>query len=64
MRPDDDQKRPTVAIDGQTVREIIGVIGAGLAGYGAWLHYRPAGFIVAGGILVVIAAIGTLKAGK
>jgi hypothetical protein len=45
----------------QTLREIVGVVGAGLTGYGAWLHYQPLGFIVGGGVLVLIAIIGTIK---
>lgn len=53
-----------VKIDPQTIREIVGVAGAALAGYGAWLAYPPAGFMVGGGILVGLAVIGTLRGGK
>jgi hypothetical protein len=35
------------------VRDVAGLIGAALVAYGAWLIYRPAGFIVAGIFLVV-----------
>lgn len=50
-----------ITISGQVFREIIGVLGAGLAGYGAWLHYPPAGFMVGGGIFVALAIVGTLR---
>ncbi len=50
-----------VTINPQAVREIVGVIGAVVAGYGAWLHYPPAGFMVGGGILVGVAVVGTLR---
>lgn len=50
-----------VMINAQTVREIIGMGGAIIAGYGAWLHYPPAGFMVGGGILVSLAIVGTLR---
>ena len=50
-----------VRLPGQVVREFVGVVGAGLAGYGAWLHYQPAGFMVAGGVMVLLAVIGTLR---
>lgn len=32
---------------------ILGLIGAGLCAFGAWLVYQPAGFIVAGLLLMV-----------
>ncbi|QXZ79653.1 hypothetical protein [Rhizobium sp. L51/94] len=51
-------------VDAQTIREIIGFAGAALSGYGAWLAYPPAGFMVGGGILVGLAVIGTLCGGK
>ncbi|MBB4574399.1 MULTISPECIES: hypothetical protein [Rhizobium] len=51
-------------IDRQTVRELTGAAGAALAGYGAWMSYPPAGFMVAGGILVGLAVIGTLRGGR
>jgi hypothetical protein len=51
-------------IDPQTIREIVGLAGAALSGYGAWLAFPPAGFMVGGGILVGLAVIGTLRGGK
>ncbi|MGV1867213.1 MULTISPECIES: hypothetical protein [unclassified Rhizobium] len=51
-------------LDPQMIREIVGFAGAALAGYGAWLAYPPAGFMVGGGILVGLAVIGTLRGGK
>ena len=38
-------------------RDGLGVSGAGLASYGAWLVYEPAGFIVAGALLVAAAIL-------
>jgi ABC-type protease/lipase transport system fused ATPase/permease subunit len=37
-------------------RDLAGLAGAGLVAYGAWLVYRPAGFI-AGGVLLIAASI-------
>ncbi len=34
------------------VRDAVGLVGATLVAYGSWLVYRPAGFIVAGALLV------------
>jgi hypothetical protein len=39
------------------MRDIIGTGGGGLIVYGAWLVYQPAGFIVAGAMLVTVAAL-------
>ncbi|HZP88643.1 MAG TPA: hypothetical protein VFB54_17675 [Burkholderiales bacterium] len=33
-------------------RDALGLIGAALISYGAWMVYRPAGFIVAGSLLL------------
>lgn len=35
-------------------RLVPGIGGAGLVAYGAWLVFRPAGFIVAGGFLLLL----------
>lgn len=37
------------------IRDAVGLCGAGLASYGAWLVYEPAGFI-AGGVLLMAGA--------
>lgn len=58
---DDDQNARAAAGRLQIFREIIGIAGASLAGSGAWLHYPPAGLMVAGGILVGLAVVGTLR---
>jgi len=34
-------------------RDLAGLAGAGLISYGAWIIYRPAGFLVAGAMLIV-----------
>jgi hypothetical protein len=34
------------------IRETAGIAGAASIAYGAWLIYRPAGFIVAGALLL------------
>jgi len=39
-------------------RDIVGMIGLGLLGYGAWLVYPPAGFITPGMILAGVAVFG------
>ncbi|RUM06807.1 hypothetical protein [Rhizobium chutanense] len=63
-RPQSERSDSSLRVDRQTIREIVGAAGAALAGYGAWLSYPPAGFMVAGGILVGLAAIGTLRGGR
>lgn len=63
-RPQNDRSDASLKVDRQTIREIVGAAGAALAGYGAWLSYPPAGFMVAGGILVGLAVLGTLRGGK
>ena len=37
--------------------DVIGGAGASLLAYGTWLIYRPAGFIVAGVMLIVAAVL-------
>ena len=37
------------------VRDGVGIAGAGLVSYGAWLIYQPAGYITAGGFLLAAA---------
>lgn len=32
--------------------DVVGIVGAGLIAYGAWLIYQPAGAIVAGALLL------------
>jgi hypothetical protein len=59
-----DNAQSGIKVDRQTIREVIGVVGAALAGYGAWLHYPPAGFMVGGGVLIGLAVIGTLRGGN
>ena len=34
-------------------RDAIGLTGGGLIAYGAWLVYQPAGFIVAGAMMLI-----------
>ncbi|WP_227440997.1 hypothetical protein [Methylobacterium sp. W2] len=62
MQPSDERPAAQpITISTQIFREVIGALGAGLAGYGAWLHYQPAGFMVGGGVLVGLAVVGTLR---
>jgi len=35
------------------IRDLAGLCGVGLVSYGAWMIYPPAGFIVAGILLIV-----------
>jgi hypothetical protein len=37
--------------------DITGLAGVGLVGYGSWLIYQPAAFIVTGGLLLSYAVI-------
>ena len=39
-------------------RDIIALLGLGLLGYGSWLVFAPAGFIVPGAILSAVAVFG------
>lgn len=43
------------------VRDALGIIGLGLLGYGCWLIYPPAAFIVPGVVLVGVAIFGTRR---
>jgi hypothetical protein len=38
------------------------VAGAGVLSYGAWLVYPPAGYLVAGGLMLVFGVMAALKA--
>lgn len=53
-------ERP-IPIPAQALRDIAGLIGVGLLGYGAWLHYPPLGFAVGGGALLLLVIAGTLR---
>ncbi len=61
-----DQDRPqeakpaSVSLSGQTFRELFGIAGGLVAGYGAWLHYPPLGFVVGGALVVALAIVGTM----
>jgi hypothetical protein len=48
----------------QAAREVTGIAGAAMCGYGAWMAYPPAGLMAGGGILVLLAVVGTLRGGK
>lgn len=62
QRPDRPPERPArIELTGQAFREVFGIAGAGLAGYGAWLHYQPLGFAVGGALMVALAIVGTMK---
>ena len=47
-----------------TARGLLTLVGIGLLGYGAWLHYPPLGFMVGGGILAAICLVATLRSGR
>ncbi|MBP2302533.1 hypothetical protein [Azospirillum picis] len=44
------------------VRLLLAASGVGLIGYGAWLHYPPAGFVTSGVLLFAVAMVGALRA--
>jgi hypothetical protein len=46
---------------GPMLRDLIGIAGIGLAGYGTWLIYQPAGFIVAGAAMFGMSIVGTWR---
>lgn len=48
----------------QHIRDLLAVSGTGLMGYGAWLAWPPAGFLVAGALLVCVWLLGTLRSGR
>ena len=52
--------RTTIIID--SLRGLMTIAGAGLVGFGAWLHYPPLGFMVGGGLLFAIGIVATLRA--
>lgn len=54
-------RQAPITISLQVFHELMGTLGAGVAGYGAWLHYPPAGFMVGGGVLIGLAIVGTLR---
>lgn len=61
-RPEETALAPaSVSLSAQTFREVFGLAGCGLAGYGAWLHYQPLGFVVGGCLAVALAIVGTMK---
>ena len=39
------------------LRDAVGIAGAGLVTYGAWLVYAPAGFIVGGAFCIAVATL-------
>jgi hypothetical protein len=45
-------------------RDVIGLTGLGLVTYGVFLIYAPAGFIVAGGLLIALATGISSKVNK
>jgi hypothetical protein len=42
-------------------RDLFGIAGTVLTGYGAWLHYPPLGFAVGGGLMVALTIAGTIR---
>lgn len=46
----------------ELARFALAVLGIGLLGYGAWLHYPPLGYAVAGGMLLLMIFIGKRRA--
>lgn len=45
------------------MRDVVGLSGAGLLVYGAWLTYQPAGFITAGAFCLAVAWLSAARAG-
>lgn len=45
----------------QVIRDVAGLAGMGLLGYGAWLYDPPLGFIVPGATLLLLAIAGAVR---
>jgi hypothetical protein len=43
------------------LRDITGLVGIGLVSYGAWSWFAPAGFMVAGALLLAGSIFGTVR---
>lgn len=46
------------------IRDLLGIAGAGLMAYGAWLITPAAGFIVGGSVLFVLAVVSAFTAAR
>jgi membrane protein implicated in regulation of membrane protease activity len=42
----------------ELTRFVLAVLGVGLLSYGAWLHYAPLGYVVAGFSILMLVLIG------
>lgn len=61
----DQKQQPTAPVRDAAMdraRLLLAIAGTALIGYGAWLHYPPAGFIAAGALLVSVSVAGALRA--
>ncbi len=58
---DETAKPRTRGLVVEASRDLMVLGGAACVSYGAWLAWRPAGFIVAGLFLLVPAVIGSLR---
>lgn len=45
-------------------RGLLTLLGIGLLGYGAWLHYPPLGFMAGGSLITAICIVATLRSGR
>lgn len=46
------------------IRDLLGIAGAALMAYGAWLIFPPAGFIVGGLVLFALAVLSAFAAAR
>ena len=53
---------PVMPID--VFRDTLGIAGAGLMAYGAWLVFPPAGFLVGGAVLFALAVVSAFTAAR
>lgn len=53
--------QPRISIGVDVFRDLFGLAGSGLAGYGAWLHYQPLGYVLGGTLMVTLAVIGSIR---
>lgn len=47
----------------EILRDVLGLVGAGLVGAGGWMHYPPLGLAAGGAMLFGLAVMATLRGG-
>jgi hypothetical protein len=47
-----------------SLRLLLAAAGIALIGYGAWLHYPPLGFLVAGALVLALSVAGAMRSSR